>query len=146
MPKELFTVGYEGLDIPTFIARLKAKRIDCLLDVRQLPLSRKPGFSKASLSRRLSRHKIRYVHFKDLGSPKDVRHKLRVDNDYTTFFRRMERHLSKKKNALENALDYVTHNTCCLMCFERLATMCHRKIVAKKIKYQGGNGLKITDI
>lgn len=146
MPRQLFTVGYEGLDIPTFIARLKANRIDCLIDVRELPLSRKPGFSKASLSRCLSRHKIRYVHFKDLGSPKDVRHKLRLDNDYITFFRRMEKHVSNKKNALATALHYVTHNTCCLMCFERLAAMCHRKIVAKIIKYQDGNGLRIIHI
>ena len=47
----LYTFGYEGFDIDRFIARLKDVGIKTIVDVRQLPLSRKRGFSKAESSK-----------------------------------------------------------------------------------------------
>lgn len=146
MPTQLFTVGYEGTTIDSFIANLLTNNIDCILDVRALPLSRKPGFSKTELARRLNRFGIEYVHLQDLGSPKPIREKLKLTRDYSTFFKKMERHITSKKNAIEAAYHYVMTNTCCLMCFERLAAQCHRMIVAKKIKRRDGNGLQIRNI
>ena len=46
----LMTFGYEGLDIESFLAVLKKNGITLLVDVRELPLSRKKGFSKTALS------------------------------------------------------------------------------------------------
>ncbi|MBK6650144.1 MAG: DUF488 domain-containing protein [Betaproteobacteria bacterium] len=45
----LFTLGYEGLTIDAFIARLQAAQVKTVVDVRELPLSRKKGFSKTGL-------------------------------------------------------------------------------------------------
>jgi len=146
MPKELLTVGYEGTTIDTFIAHLKSNAVECLLDVREIPLSRKRGFSKAALAQRLKQENIHYVHFRGLGSPKTIREKLKLDHDYSTFFKEMNKYLTGKKVAIEDAYDYVSKNTCCLMCFEHLANLCHRKIVAAKIKERDGNGLRIKNI
>lgn len=146
MAKVLFTVGYEGFDIGSFIAHLKSNNINCLLDVREIPLSRKRGFSKTGLAQRLKQQKIRYVHFKDLGSPKSIREKLKLTQDYSTFFDKIEKYLASKKESIETAYDYVINNTSCLMCFERLAATCHRKVVATKIKECDGNGLQIKNI
>lgn len=146
MGKQLFTAGYEGTNIETFVARLSSKQIDCVLDVRAVPFSRKPGFSKTQLARRLSRAKIEYVHLRELGSPKPLREDLKLTRDYSTFFKKMGRHLASKKQAIEVAYDYVMAKTCCLMCFERLAAECHRKIVARKIKQTNGDGLQIQHI
>ena len=146
MSRNLFTVGYQGTKIESFIAQLKNHAINCLIDVREVPLSRKPGFSKASLAGHLTSNNIRYIHLKELGSPKPAREKLKLDNDYEAFFVRMENHLSDKQDAIENAYFYVTNNTCCLMCYERLADSCHRKVVANKIKEWDGNGLKVIHI
>jgi uncharacterized protein (DUF488 family) len=146
MPKTLFTIGYEGLDIDSFVTQLKNNAIECLLDIREVPLSRKRGFSKTSLSERLNEENIHYVHLSELGSPKPIRHKLRANHDYSGFFEKIHKHLANKKHAIENAYRYIMDYTCCLMCFEHLATQCHRKIVASKIKEHDGNGLQIMDI
>lgn len=146
MPRQLFTIGYEGTSIDTFIANLLTNNIDCVLDVRALPLSRKPGFSKTEIARRLNRAKIEYVHLGDLGTPKPIREKLKSTRDYSTFFKTMERYLGNKKDAIEAAYRHVINHTCCLMCFERLAAECHRKIVARRIKARERNGLQIKHI
>jgi len=146
MSRKLFTVGYEGIDIDNFIIHLKDNAIDCILDVREIPLSRKRGFSKTALSERLTQENIHYVHFRELGSPKPIREKLKANHDYSVFFKKMDKYLNNKIETIENAYQYVMNNTCCLMCFEHLAATCHRKIVARKIKKLDGNGLQIKNI
>ncbi len=146
MSRELFTMGYEGTTIDTFIGNLQAKRIDCVLDIRALPLSRKPGFSKTKLAERLSLAGVRYIHLAELGTPKNIRDKLKSTRDYSTFFKKMERYLAGKKETIEFAYNHVMNSRCCLMCFEHLANHCHRKIVAEKIKTTNGDVLQITHI
>ena len=146
MGKELFTVGYEGTTIDTFIGNLQANRIDCILDIRALPLSRKPGFSKTKLAERLSLAGVRYIHLAELGTPKNIREKLKSTRDYSTFFEKMERYLAGQREAIELAYNHVMNSQCCLMCFERLADYCHRKIVAIQIKELDGNCLQIKNI
>lgn len=146
MGRELFTVGYEGATIDSFISNLQANNINCILDVRALPLSRKPGFSKNQLAGRLRRVDIHYIHLAELGTPKDIRDKLKSTRDYSTFFEKMERYLAEKKDAIEQAYNHVMSSRCCLMCFERLADKCHRKIIAEKIKGTNRDGLEITHI
>jgi uncharacterized protein (DUF488 family) len=146
MRRELFTVGYEGTTIEDFIDSLRANNISCVLDVRALPLSRKPGFSKTQLAGRLTREQIGYVHLPELGTPKDIRDKLKLTHDYTIFFDKMEKYLADKKDAIRQAYDRAMNTRCCLMCFERLADQCHRKIVAEKIKTTTGDNLQITHI
>lgn len=146
MPRQLFTIGYEGTTVQTFIANLLANNIDCILDVRALPFSRKPGFSKTQLTRRLKGAKIQYVHLGDLGTPKAIRESVKSTRDYSTFFKTMDTYLANKKDAIEAAYRHVINHTCCLMCFEHLAAECHRKIVARRIKARERNGLQIKHI
>jgi len=146
MARQLFTVGYEGTTIDTFIVNLLSNNIECILDVRALPFSRKPGFSKTQLAQRLNRARIQYVHLADLGTPKPIRENLKSTSDYSTFFKEMDTYLADRKQVIEVAYNYVMSSRCCLMCFERLADQCHRNIVAKKIKDRDGNGLQIKHI
>ena len=146
MPRELFTIGYEGTDIDTFIANLKRHAIDCLLDVRELPISRKRGFSKSALAERLESEDITYVHLKELGAPKAVREELKLRRDYRVYFRKIENYLAGNKGYVDKAYAYVKKDRCCLMCFELIAATCHRKVVAKKIKELDGNGLRVRNI
>ena len=146
MGRELFTVGYQGVTIEGFIDNLHANNIKCILDVRAYPLSRKPGFSKNILTQKLNRAKIKYVHLGELGAPKSFRDDLKLTGDYSDFFKKMNVYLASKKDTIEEAYRYVTQKRCCLMCFEQLATQCHRKIVAKKIKVRDKNGLQIKHL
>jgi uncharacterized protein (DUF488 family) len=146
MARQLFTAGYEGTTIHSFIDALRTNNVECVIDVRASAFSRKPGFSKTALSRNLESANIRYVHLPDLGTPKPVREKLKSTGDYEDFFETMDAHLGKKQDVIEFAYKFVNENTCCLMCFEHLAEQCHRNIVANKIKIRDGNGLQIKHI
>lgn len=49
MQNALFTLGYEGLSIDAFIARLQAAQVKTIVDVRELPLSRKKSAMRVRL-------------------------------------------------------------------------------------------------
>ncbi len=143
---QLFTIGYEGMDLQSFMSRLEDSGIECVLDVRENPFSRKPGFSKGSLSRALEAGGIQYVHLKELGTPRPLREQLKADCDRGRFFQDMEKYLATQEEALNRACDYVTRMTCCLMCYEKSVDMCHRKLVAQMIRAQVGDRLSVTHL
>ena len=143
---EVLTIGYEGRDIDEFVSHLKNYNVTRLIDVREIPLSRKRGFSKSALRERLELEDIEYVHLRSLGSPSEIRHKLKIDWDYDYFFKAYSEYLSQNQNAIAEAYRYITDGVNCIMCFERFPEKCHRSIVASKIKEFDGNGLEITHI
>ena len=49
---KLFTIGYQAASVESFIASLRAQQIAHLIDIREVALSRKKGFSKTALSER----------------------------------------------------------------------------------------------
>jgi uncharacterized protein (DUF488 family) len=100
MARQLFTAGYEGTTIHTFITTLQTNNVDCVLDVRAIAFSRKPGFSKTALARNLENANIHYVHLPDLGTPKPVREKLKSTSDYKNFFETMDAHLADRKSVV----------------------------------------------
>ena len=58
----LCTIGYEGIDINGFMSLLHRHAVQTVVDVREVPLSRKPGFSKKTLSDTLKICGLQYVH------------------------------------------------------------------------------------
>jgi uncharacterized protein (DUF488 family) len=143
---QLFTIGYEGMDLQSFMSRLEDKGIDCVLDVRENPFSRKPGFSKGPLSRALEARGIQYVHFKELGTPRSLREQLKADGDHGKFLQEMEKYLTTREEALDHARDYVARMTCCVMCYERSADLCHRKLVAQMVRVRVGDGVCVIHL
>ena len=73
MALHFFTIGYEGTTVPDFLAALKAAGVRQLVDIRALPLSRRPGFSKSALRSALEEVGIVYVHLRALGTPAEGR-------------------------------------------------------------------------
>ena len=123
--QRLFTIGYEGSTLEDFLATLDKAGIDVLLDVRELPMSRRKGFSKTALSEALFERDIDYRHEKFLGSPKPIRHKLREDGNYKDFFRSFNKHLRKHSEILLKLAEELGGNVA-IMCYEKDHTRCHR--------------------
>src|SRR5262245_54449358 len=73
MSMRIFTIGYEATTMAEFLAALKGAGVERVIDVRALPLSRRPGFSKSPLRAALNEAGIDYVHLKALGTPADGR-------------------------------------------------------------------------
>jgi len=142
MIETLCTIGYEGADIEAFIATLARHRIRMLIDVRDVPISRKKGFSKSSLRTALAGHDIDYLHLKGLGDPKPGRVAARA-GDMLLFQRIFRAHMQTQgaKHDLEIAVKAVTQTAAALMCFEREPCGCHRAIVADKIVHITGQRL-----
>lgn len=144
--KTVFTIGYEGEDIETFLSRLLDHDIKQVIDVREIPLSRKKGFSKTILREQLAQHDIDYVHMRELGSPSLLRKKLYRDGDFDYFFKRYEEYLEKHQRELEELYEVVTEKLSCLLCFEKDASNCHRRSVADKINSINGMRFRIEHI
>jgi uncharacterized protein (DUF488 family) len=126
---QLSTIGYEGVSLDEFIAMLKAAGTSLLLDVRELPISRKPGFAKAALRDALAAAGIEYRHERALGSPKDVRHHLRQDGDVARYWNDFHAHLATQQDLLDELATTLTGRVT-LLCYERDPNECHRSAVA----------------
>jgi uncharacterized protein (DUF488 family) len=144
--RELITIGYEGREIEQFIDCLKQQRISRLIDIREVPISRKRGFSKSALKERLEDENIGYIHLRALGSPSFLRKKLKFDQNYQDFFKAYSKYLTENFAVVDKLYQYISDGINCLMCYELSEQHCHRSIVAQAIKEYGGNGLKITHI
>lgn len=126
----LHTLGYEGVTLAAFIAQLKKARVATVADVRELPLSRKRGFSKTALSAALERVGIGYVHLPALGCPKPIRERYKHDGDWSAYTRAFGKHLDSNSAAVLGLARRATESRICLVCFEADFNFCHRSIVA----------------
>lgn len=130
--RTISTIGYEGADIQTFVNTLIENNIDVLLDIREIPLSRKKGFSKNLLRVCLEDHGISYRHEKELGSPKPIREKLYKDKNYEDFFRSFDKYLETQGDLIADLCKDLKGNVA-LLCFEKDVLTCHRKSVAREM-------------
>lgn len=134
----VFTIGYEGTKIDTFVAVLKSVGVTLLADVRAVPLSRKAGFSKKALQKTLADAGIEYRHFVDLGDPKEGREAARR-GDMDTFRRVYGRHFETDdaRSAFGELLSLVPTHAICLLCFEWEPKVCHRSVIAEEMHKRG---------
>jgi uncharacterized protein (DUF488 family) len=131
---DLLTIGYEGCTIDDVLAELRRARVSLLVDVRAVPMSRKPGFSKRQLAAGLDEQGIGYVHLQALGTPKPGRDAVRAGHP-----EKMERifreHMTSDRAQAElaQAKQLTRKRRACLLCFEQDPMMCHRRFVAEMI-------------
>jgi bifunctional DNA-binding transcriptional regulator/antitoxin component of YhaV-PrlF toxin-antitoxin module len=136
--REAFTIGYEGKDIEEFIEELIENGVERLIDVREMPLSRKNGFSKKSLMKALREAGIEYKPFPELGAPKEARHDLKSRIlDFEEFAEIYRRHLINHVDDLKALEIYVSSKKSAIMCFEADWRKCHRSIIAEFLEQEG---------
>lgn len=134
----VFTIGYEGLDIDDFMSLLSKHGIETIVDIRELPLSRKPGFSKKSLANALNLSGREYVHMVGLGCPKPVRDGYREDGDWKRYTTGFLKYLKTQKDAVAELAELVESSTCALLCYEADFNFCHRSMVADAVSKHCG--------
>lgn len=134
----MYTFGYEGMSIRTFVDRLQKAEVQIVVDVRQLPLSRKKGFSKNALSETLARCGIEYTHIPAFGCPKPIRDQYKADGDWSAYVRKFERHLAAQDEAVKQLAVLVARGRACLICFEADHNRCHRSLVARAAALTAG--------
>ena len=132
---QLFTIGYEGISLETYLNRLIINDVHTLCDVRKNAYSQKYGFSKAQLQKECEGIDIKYVHVPQLGIESEKRQALNTQADYDALFDEYEKTTLRDNT---EALQYVRNliksdQRVALTCFEKDPKQCHRSRVAKAL-------------
>lgn len=133
----VWTIGYEGHDPASLVEKLRKARIQRVVDIRELPLSRKKGFSKHGLALGLQAADMTYSHAKALGTPRVVRHAYKAGGGFGAFHNAYVAHLRKQEPAIQELVDVATRERCALLCVEKDVEACHRKILADELASRG---------
>ncbi|NJO81427.1 MAG: DUF488 domain-containing protein [Blastochloris sp.] len=142
----LFTLGYQGHSITTFLDLLGAHGVTTVVDVRERPFSRKPDFSKKRLGAHLTDIRIGYVHIAELGTPKPIRDEVRRSKDYQAFFAAIRPLVEAEEIVLQSVLAMARAETCALLCYEGLITECHRLAVAEALLARANGDLTVVHL
>ncbi len=139
----IYTIGYEATTMADFLAALTRAGVRQVIDVRALPLSRRPGFSKSSLAASLAEAGIGYVHLKALGTPKrgrDAAKKGDVATLRAVYDDQLE--LPEAQAAAARMLELAAETPSALLCYERDPCHCHRTLLLEAV----GQGAEVVDL
>jgi uncharacterized protein (DUF488 family) len=144
----VFTLGYQQRSLEEYVRELITVRIQVLVDVRETAWSRKPGFSKSALQRRLAEAGIAYVHARFAGNPKVIRSRSTTHEECLLGY---QHHLDANEEILaEFELHMLTWLEAglrvCLLCYERHPEDCHRSILLDAWADRRGTPVRIRHI
>lgn len=131
----LFTIGYEGVSLETYLNKLIKNNIKALIDVRRNPLSMKFGFSKNQLVKYCENLGIKYIHIPEVGIASEQRQTLNTQEDYDQLFEVYKQKTltaTQKEQAVILSL-LEKYNRIALTCFEANICQCHRTPLANSI-------------
>lgn len=136
----LASIGYEGRTFENYLNALIQNGITILCDVRKNPISRKYGFSMATLKNACNSIGIEYRHYPDLGIPSYERQELRCQADYDELFLRYEKNILPKTGECVNEISNLvsSEERVALTCFEANPAQCHRTRVLNAITRKTG--------
>jgi len=126
----VFTIGYESATMADFIKALTTAGVERVIDVRAVPNSRRPGFSKTPLRNALAEAGIDYVHLRALGTPADGREAARKGRheDLKRIYA-AQLDLPEAIVAAEQMRELAAEKPSALLCYERDPAGCHRSLL-----------------
>jgi uncharacterized protein (DUF488 family) len=130
----IFTIGYESVTQAEFLAALQQGGVERVIDVRAVPNSRRPGFSKNLLRTALADGGIDYVHLRALGTPPDGRAAARAGR-HADLERIYAGQLELPEAIAEGAqmLELASEKPSALLCYEREPGGSHRSLLLEAI-------------
>jgi uncharacterized protein (DUF488 family) len=135
----LYTIGYERARLNDVLATLTSAGAVNLIDVRDRPISRRPGFSKRQLAAATEESGMRYFHLHALGTPPEGRLAGRR-REWERFWGIVEEKLTRPEAALalEEAAELAQAAPSCLLCYEADWRICHRRRIAEFLSDRHG--------
>ena len=143
---ELYTIGYEGAAQASLLQTLVYHDIQTLLDIRELPQSRKPGLSKTALGLASADYGMQYAHIRALGTPRDIRYRRKIDHDQAAFEESFQVYLATQDEAMAALVERAEQERCCLLCYEANYQECHRLFVAARAVEMSGGALTVVHL
>ncbi len=117
-----------------------------MLDIRELPQSRKPGLSKTALGQAAADHGLQYAHIRALGTPRDIRYRRKIDHDQAAFEEGFLAYLATQDEAMSALTERAMGERCCLLCYEANVRECHRWFVAERAAEMSGGALAVVHL
>lgn len=130
--EKVISIGYEGRTVDGLVRQLKECGVRELLDVRELPLSRKPGFSKKTLSETLEANGINYRHIREAGNPYR-----REKADVVRCLQLYAKHLNDNPGIVAQVAACFGEYPVAVLCFERDHRCCHRSVLLRTLTKSG---------
>jgi len=130
----IFTIGYEGATVAEFLSALQNAGVERVIDVRALPNSRRPGFSKTPLRNALSEAGIDYVHLRALGTPAEGRSAARagrIEDLERIYAGQLELPEAMAEGA--QMVELAKEKPSALLCYEREPGGCHRSLLLRAV-------------
>jgi uncharacterized protein (DUF488 family) len=143
----LFTIGYEKARLADVVATLKAAGIETLIDVRDRPQSRRPGFSKTQLAAAAEEVGIRYVGLRALGTPpagREANHKRQWERFWSIVDAKLA--TAEAEHALHEAAVISSTSLSCLLCYCGNPHTCHRSRIADILAARCGFAIRHLEI
>lgn len=141
------SVGYEQFrQNEEFAEAISSAGVEVLIDVRDLPISRKRGFAKTALSNALAVKGVEYRHWKALGNPKAIRDVYKsgeVERGRTMFIAHLKKSADQE---LDELATVVRERRCALMCVEHDASTCHRTDILDALAERSGFPVLVSHI
>ena len=129
---QIFTIGYEGATQPQLLAALRLAGVELLADVRAVPLSRRPGFSKNVLAAGLREAGMDYIGLKALGTPPEGREAARKhDHARLAEVYAGQLELPEAMAQMAQLRSLAQERPTALLCFERDPAGCHRSLLVE---------------
>jgi uncharacterized protein (DUF488 family) len=129
-------IGYQGRSADELVARLRSAGIELLIDVRELPWSRKAGFSKTQLAAILGAAGIDYVHLRAAGNPKRNRAAAATPAASLAGYRA---HLLAHSAVLDEIRALAEARPAALLCYEAEHDQCHRSVILDVLAERGAD-------
>ena len=144
--RTLYTIGYEKALLKDVIATLNVAGVATLLDVRDRPISRRPGFSKRQLAAAVEDAGMQYVHLAALGTPPEGRLANRR-REWERFWGIVEEKLGRPEAELDlnQAAEIAEAVPSCLLCYEADWQVCHRRRIAEILAKRRGFDIRHLD-
>jgi len=132
----VFSIGYEGLTIDSFLYRLIANNITIVVDVRNNPQSMKYGFSKKSFKQYIESAGMKYIHIPELGIPSSMRKGLGESVSHKALFKvYATKLLPNHESEIRQLIDLTNQNErIALVCFEADHNFCHRHMLIEYLR------------
>jgi uncharacterized protein (DUF488 family) len=135
----VYTIGYEGKSVDALFDNLLRKGIQCLVDVRANPFSRKYGFAKSALESIGATLGITYLHIPELGIPGEERTDMDGVDAYQRLFDHYETEILPQRGVeIARLVQIIKTNPSVMMCYESDVNCCHRGRLAKAAAQESG--------
>lgn len=145
---EIYTIGHSDRDLDTFVALLRHRGIEMLVDIRRYPGSRHaPWFNEDHLRESLPMAGISYIHLVSLGG----RRRARPDSPNTAWqhpsFRGYADYMetAEFRAGLEELTALAQQHRVAIMCAETVWWRCHRALVSDALMATGWQVWHILD-